>query len=87
MADTEREIGTVWYQKIDGEGVDGIEGEYELDSKGGELIVTVYPRSEEHLGNGTSKILFPWRRVLRIDGATTTVRPDARTTENLTGDI
>lgn len=67
MGTGEAEYGTVWYQKIDSEEIDGIEGEYTLEDRGSELVVTVYPRNEEQFRDGSAKILFPWRRVMRID--------------------
>lgn len=67
MGHSEAEYGTVWYQKIDSEEIDGIEGEYTLEAKGSELVVTVYPRNEDQFRDGSAKILFPWRRVMRID--------------------
>ena len=67
MGDREAEYGTVWYQKIDSEEIDGIEGEYELESKGGEVIVTIYPRNEGSVDSASEKILFPWNRIMRID--------------------
>ena len=67
MGNREAEYGTVWYQKIDSEEIDGIEGQYELESKGGEVIVTVYPKNEGDLRDASEKILFPWNRIMRID--------------------
>ena len=67
MGDSEAEYGTVWYQKIDSEEVDGIEGWYELASRGSELVVTVHPHKETSVGNGSERILFPWDRIMRID--------------------
>lgn len=65
MGEHEAEYGTVWYQKIDSEEVDGIEGEYELEAMGSELVVTVYPKNDDRFKD--AKILFPWRRVMRVD--------------------
>lgn len=67
MGDSETEYGTVWYQKIDSEEVDGIEGWYQLESKGSEVIVTVNPNKETSVGSGSERILFPWDRIMRID--------------------
>lgn len=87
MGAREAEYGTVWYQKIDGEEIDGIEGKYELDAKGSELVVTVYPRNDDRFDDGSRKILFPWRRVMRIDSHEPPVEVDTRIPEGAPGDI
>lgn len=88
MGEHEAAYGTVWYRKIDSEEVDGIEGRYELESKGSEVIVTVYPKKEsQELETGSTKMLFPWRRIMRIDAHTPPADVEVETAGRSSGDI